>query len=184
MTWPFGSIPRSAFGVILVDFPWQFETWSDAGKGRAPERHYPTMSLEEGMALPVWDLAARNCAVASWIYDPMIPQGLAMGCAWGFDFKTRLFDWDKDSFGLGYYSRAGGEQCWLFTKGSPRRRARDVRQYHREKPRQHSRKPDEFHRRLERLFDGPYLELFARQRRRGWVSWGNEIDKFGVAAGS
>jgi hypothetical protein len=39
----------------------------------------------------------------------------------------------------------------------------------------HSQKPDEFYRIIERLYDGPYLELFARRARAGWTSFGNEL---------
>ena len=99
--------------------------------------------------------------------------------SWGFEYKTRLFDWDQDSFGKGFYTREGGEICLLGIRGAPPpRRARNVRQYHREKPREHSRKPAEFARRIERLWDGPYCELFSRTERPGWASWGNELGKF------
>lgn len=39
----------------------------------------------------------------------------------------------------------------------------------------HSTKPSSMYGRIERMFPGPYLELFARNTREGWVSWGNEI---------
>ena len=42
--------------------------------------------------------------------------------------------------------------------------------------------PPGTHERIERLVAGPYLELFARQRRAGWDVWGNETDKFGAVA--
>ncbi len=47
--------------------------------------------------------------------------------------------------------------------------------------REHSRKPDGIHERIERLVAGPYLELFARQQRPGWTVWGNQTDKFKAA---
>lgn len=179
MRWPFGALRPHAYRVIYVDFPWAFATWSDKGKLKAPERHYRTMSLEQGMALPVAELAARDCALIAWVYDPMIPQALELIRAWDFAYKTRIFDWDQDSFGKGYVTREGGEIAFLATIGSPQRRCASVRQYYREKPREHSRKPAEFHRRIERLYPGPYCELFARSDRRGWDCWGDELGKFG-----
>lgn len=80
--------------------------------------------------------------------------------------------------GLGYWTRANTEPCLLATRGKPKRIAADIRQGILEPIREHSRKPDCVHERIERLVAGPYLELFARQRRPGWTSWGNETDKF------
>jgi N6-adenosine-specific RNA methylase IME4 len=44
---------------------------------------------------------------------------------------------------------------------------------------EHSVKPAEVHERIERLLAGPYLELFARKDRPGWLTWGNEIVRAG-----
>ena len=85
--------------------------------------------------------------------------------------------------GLGYWTRSNTEVCLLATRGKPKRVAPDVRQGIIAKAREHSRKPDGIHERIERLVSGPYLELFARQRRPNWDCWGNETDKF-VASGA
>lgn len=112
--------------------------------------------------------------------------------AWDFEYKTCGFCWVKahanqiDMFRddiephmtLGYWTRSNSEVCLLATRGKPRRRATDVKQAIIEPRREHSRKPDEIHERIERLVAGPYLELFARQQRPGWDCWGNETDKF------
>jgi N6-adenosine-specific RNA methylase IME4 len=83
---------------------------------------------------------------------------------------------------LGYWTRANSEVCLLATRGNPKRIDAGVRQGIIEPARQHSRKPDCVHQRIERLVAGPYLELFARQRRPGWTSWGNQLDRFAVAS--
>jgi N6-adenosine-specific RNA methylase IME4 len=80
--------------------------------------------------------------------------------------------------GLGYWTRSNSEVCLLATRGKPKRINADVRQGIIAPRREHSRKPDCVHERIERLVAGPYLELFARQRRPGWDCWGNEVDKF------
>jgi N6-adenosine-specific RNA methylase IME4 len=112
--------------------------------------------------------------------------------AWGFKYKSCAFDWMKanarqvDMFredadvqmGLGYWTRANSEPCLLATRGSPKRMSKSVRQGIIEPRRQHSRKPDCVYDRIERLVEGPYLELFARTTRKGWDSWGNETDRF------
>ena len=185
--WPFGSLLRRHYGVIYADPPWPFKTRSAKGKGRSPERHYKTMSLRQLAALPMRDLAARNCALVLWVPDNMFEEVCWLLRQWGFKLIGRLFDWPKQTksgkpaIGLGYYSRHGGEQCWLAIRGAPRRRSRSVRQYRPAPVREHSRKPDEFAGDIMRLFDGPYVELFARTRREGWDCWGNQTDKFNLA---
>jgi N6-adenosine-specific RNA methylase IME4 len=79
---------------------------------------------------------------------------------------------------LGYWTRSNSEVALLGTRGKPKRTAADVRQAIIEPRREHSRKPDGIHERIERLVAGPYLELFGRQKREGWTVWGNQTDKF------
>lgn len=184
------------YGAILADPPWSFKSWSDKGKNRAPdamvrqkglaERQYKTMRLEDISLLPVRSAAAENCVLFLWAVDCMLPEALRLGATWGFKFKTVAFTWTKTKnggghhIGLGYWTRGNPEQCLLFTKGKPKRKSAAVRQLIEAPRREHSRKPDETHARVEALVDGPYLEMFARQRREGWDAWGDEVDKFGV----
>jgi N6-adenosine-specific RNA methylase IME4 len=77
--------------------------------------------------------------------------------------------------GQGYWTRANPEDCWLATRGHPKRLHADVRQFITAPVAEHSRKPDEIYERIERLVDGPYLELYARRDRPGWMTWGNEL---------
>jgi N6-adenosine-specific RNA methylase IME4 len=94
-----------------------------------------------------------------------------------------LFDDPVDAnMGMGYWTRANSEPCLLATRGKPKRLDAVVRMGIIESRREHSRKPDCVHERIERLVAGPYLELFARQSRPGWTSWGNEATKFDEAA--
>ena len=166
-----------------------------------PERHYATMTLEDIKALPVDRLASRDCILFLWAVDSMLPQALDVGAAWGFKYKTVGFYWSKlrrhgsrrhllhdepdhklFPFGTGYWTRSNPEQCLLFTRGKPKRLARNVRKLIVAPRRDHSQKPDEAAERIEALCGGPYAELFARQCRPGWDAWGNELDKFGAAA--
>jgi len=77
--------------------------------------------------------------------------------------------------GLGYWSRANAEMCLLGTIGHPKRKQKNVHSLIVSQRREHSRKPEEIYGRIERLVDGPYLEMFARHRRNGWACWGNEV---------
>jgi N6-adenosine-specific RNA methylase IME4 len=186
----FDGLPRNHFGAILADPPWPFKTWSAKGQRRSAEAHYQTMSHEDLRALPVGDLALPDAVLFLWIVQTQIPQALRVVKAWGFTLKSVAFIWKKGSglplfpddvvhqMGMGKWTRAGTEQCWLATRGKPKRLAGDVRQIILEQRREHSRKPDAVHNRIEQLVKGPYLELFARQSRLGWTTWGDEATKF------
>lgn len=186
------------FGCILADPPWKFAAYSGDGgtPHRTAEDHYPTMTLEDMAAIPVADVAAKDCALFMWVVGSHLTDAIALAEAWGFAFKTDAFYWIKqrllhadqiDMFtgdiaeprmGFGYWTRKQIEPCWLFTRGNPRRLGKGVRQAIVEPRREHSRKPDCQYERIEALVSGPYLELFARTARPGWSVWGNQTDKF------
>jgi N6-adenosine-specific RNA methylase IME4 len=177
------------FPVIYADPPWPWETWGGAGgKIRsAPDNHYGTSPIEEIKALPVAPLAADDAALLLWCTWPHIAIGthIEVVRAWGFEPKTAAFVWvkqvsetnDKLATGMGYFSRSNTEVCLLATKGAPKRLAKDVHQVVLAPVGEHSAKPEEVRRRIERLFAGPYLELFARRPVDGWTVWGNEIPR-------
>jgi len=192
------ALSAASFGCILADPPWAFRTHS--GKTMTPHRcaedHYLTMTLAEMAELPVERLAAPDCALFMWVVGSHLVEAIELAAAWGFSFKTDAFYWLKqrligadqiDLFtgdipepriSMGYWTRKQVEPCWLFTRGSPKRLAKGVRQAIVEPRREHSRKPDCQYDRIEALVAGPYLELFARTTRPGWSSWGNQTDKF------
>jgi N6-adenosine-specific RNA methylase IME4 len=170
------------FPVIYADPPWSFYTYSGKGKQRSAERYYDTMSLDAIKALPVASLAADDCALFLWSVCPEIPGALAVIEAWGFTYKTVGLNWVKQNrggegtfTGMGYWTRANSELCLLATRGNPQRLAADVHQVIMAPVAEHSEKPYEAYQRIERLLAGPYLELFARNERERWVTWGNEV---------
>lgn len=170
--------------------------WKGDGKiftpAKAPDYH--TMSVDQIGALPVSSLAAPDCILFLWGIWVMLPEALKVIESWGFIYKTCAFNWVKadiqqidflkessdGQLGLGYWVRQNSEFCLLATRGKPKRLNADVRQGIIAPRREHSRKPDGVHERIERLVAGPYLELFARQQRAGWDAWGNETTKFGA----
>lgn len=188
--WPFGDLKQGYYGAIYADPPWPFATWSHKGLGRSGEAHYVTTSHEDLSALPVAQMAAENSVLFCWIVQTQLREACDLIAAWGFTLKSIAFMWNKGSglplfpediknqMGMGKWTRAESEQCWLATKGSPQRLHADVRQGIIEPRREHSRKPDCVYERIERLVAGPYCELFARTTRPGWDSWGNEVGKF------
>ena len=191
----FDNLPKNHFGAILADPPWGFQCWDGKDKrvaSRGSVTPYDTMEIVELSALPIADLAAQNSVLFMWVVWPTMPEALTLIKSWGFQYKTCAFSWMKadvstlnmfsdpvDAYmGLGYWTRANSEVCLLATRGKPKRLNADVRQGIIAPRREHSRKPDGVHERIERLVAGPYLELFARQKRPGWTVWGNETDKF------
>lgn len=172
------------YGAILIDPPWPFDGY--VKKGVVPargEQPYKTMKLYEIAGLPIPDLAAKNCAVFLWKNASLPRAAQLLADVWGFQIVTDdVFVWRKPSIGMGYWSRKDTETCALLKRGTPRRKSKGVRQSIEADRREHSRKPDDIYRRIMDLVDGPYLEMFARQQWPGWDSWGNETNKFQVAA--
>ena len=176
------------YAAIYADPPWSFRNWSAKGTGRNAVSHYDCLDFSALTALPLASLAADDCALFLWTTDPLLPRALDLIQAWGFEYKTVAFYWVKlnakpkheaDFFtGLGYWTRANPEQCLLATRGKPPRQAKDVRRLIVEKRREHSRKPDSVREKIERLVQGPYLELFARETKPGWDCWGDQAGLF------
>lgn len=172
------------YGIIYAEPPWHYRVYSKKGARRSAESHYPTMTIEEIQALPVSELADKDCALFMWITFPLLKESLSVLSAWGFKFKTIAFVWIKQNrksdslfWGMGYWTRANAEFCVLATKGKPKRMAKNVHQVIVSHIEEHSKKPDEARRRIVRLMgDLPRIELFARQKSAGWDVWGNEVE--------
>jgi N6-adenosine-specific RNA methylase IME4 len=170
--------------AIQADPPWHFIARSEKGEGRSAAGHYTTdRRWRDILSLPVAQLADKDCILFMWMVDWCPKLALEVIEAWGFVHKTTAFTWAKQSengegwhFGMGYWTRANPEACWLATRGHPKRIHADVAQLIVSPVMEHSRKPDEIYRRIERLVDGPYLELYARRERQGWLTWGNELE--------
>ncbi len=201
-------LPRKDYQFLLADPAWAFRTHS--GQNRTPtqkkfneaEDHYDTLSLDEMAALPVAEHVAPNALLAMWAVGSHLDEAIELGTSWGFSYTTDLFWWCKAKLidamqvniftgdiceprmSMGYHSRKQLEPCLLFTRGKGLPvQAHDVRQLIIEAPREHSRKPIETYRRLDRLYgleagQIPRAELFARTSMPGWDVWGNETTKF------
>lgn len=181
----FMNFPTQKYGVILADPPWTFKHWSSKGDDKSAQSHYDCMTIEDICALPVTFAAADDCALFIWCTWPTIFQAKDVIEAWGFRYRGLAWEWikynpdtDKYAFGTGYGTRKNLEPCLLATRGKPKRKSASIRDFIKAPRREHSRKPDEQYHNIQELFDGPYLELFARQQRGGWDSWGNQVDKF------
>lgn len=172
------------YNIIYADPPWSYRAWSSKEKGRSAESHYPTMSIEDIKALPVSQLAAKDCILFLWITFPLLQEAWSIMEAWGFTYKTVAFVWVKQCrksenlfLGMGYWTRSNAEICLLATKGNPKRISKNVKQIIISHLEEHSKKPDAARDRIVDLAgDLPRIELFARQTTPGWDVWGNEVD--------
>lgn len=178
------------FRLGYFDPPWRFETWSEEGNDRSASRHYPTMTIKEILALApiISEWMDDDAIMLCWVIDTMIPEALEFIERCGFTYKTVGFTWVKlnerarsvaDVFkGTGYWTRCNPEQCFLATRGRPKRISKNVDQVCISPIREHSRKPWEIRERIPLLAGGPYLEMFARHQSPGWWTWGNQLDLF------
>lgn len=174
------------FGTILADPPWQFQ--NRTGKV-APEHkrlnRYGTMTLDDIMRLPVAEAAAEVSHLYLWVPNALLPEGLAVMQAWGFQYKSNLV-WHKirkdggpDGRGVGFYFRNVTELILFGVRGKNARTldpARSQVNFIATRKREHSRKPDEQYPLIEACSPGPFLELFARGERPGWSVWGNQAN--------
>lgn len=174
-----------SYGLILADPPWKFEVYSDKGNGKSACNHYSVMDFEEVMQLPIKSLAEEHCTLILWTTWPMLFRAVILMKAWGFKYKSGGA-WAKQSktgqkwaFGTGYIFRDACEPFLAGTIGSPKRVSKSERNLIVAPVREHSRKPEDMHERLERLFpDVKKCELFGRESRSGWDVWGDENTKY------
>lgn len=175
-----------SFATILADPPWQFQ--NRTGKV-APEHHrlsrYPTMTLEGIKSIPVAEAAASSAHLYMWVPNALLPEGLEVMKAWGFNYKSNLIwhkirkDGGSDGRGVGFYFRNVTEILLFGVRGKNVRTlppGRSQVNMIQTQKREHSRKPDEQYNLIESCSPGPYLELFARGTRPNWVVWGNQAE--------
>lgn len=175
------------FKTVLADPPWQFQ--NRTGKV-APEHkrlsRYGTLTLEDIKALPVAEAAADTAHLYLWVPNALLPDGLAVMQAWGFQYKSNII-WQKirkdggpDGRGVGFYFRNVTEILLFGTRGKNARTLQAGRtqvNIMNTRKREHSRKPDEQYPLITSCSPGPYLEMFARGKREGWAIWGNQADE-------
>ena len=187
------KFPNKKYNIIYADPPWQFkyqskkrtDGTSDDLNIRDPQKEYPCMTIDDIYNMPVNEIADDNSILFLWVTYPLLKEGIKTMEEWGFTYKTCGFSWIKKNkktdslfWGLGYWTRANNEICLLGTKGKPKRVSKGVHQVVMSKIQKHSQKPDIVKDRIVELCgDVPRIELFARQRTKGWDVWGNEVSE-------
>lgn len=174
---------KGPFGVIVADPPWHFASNGAARPGRNVRRHYATMPLQEIAALPVGDMAARDCLLLLWATNPLLDAAIDVSRAWGFRYVSNQV-WDKQALGTGYWTRAVHEVCLIAKRGRPYcPRPLFDRSIASERRREHSRKPEWLYQAIDQHYpDARKLDLFARQHRPGWEAWGDQVGLFAEGA--
>jgi N6-adenosine-specific RNA methylase IME4 len=193
-------LPSEKFQIIYADPPWdyggkmQFDKTSVSAEKIDLSRNifissasfkYPTLKLPELKKLDLNSISDSDCLLFMWTTNPHLNQDLELGKAWGFEYKTVGFVWNKMVHNPGKYTMSYCELCLIFKKGripSPRG-ARNIKQLV-EAPRgRHSEKPFEVRMNIEKMFPSQKkIELFARSQNSGWRSWG--LDAFEQPQGS
>lgn len=182
------TVGKKKFHTVLADPPWQFK--NRTGKV-APEHkrlnRYGTMTLDDICALPVADVCEDPAHLYLWVPNALLPDGLRVMAAWGFEYKSNLV-WHKirkdggpDGRGVGFYFRNVTELILFGVRGKNARTLAPGRtqvNFLATQKREHSRKPDEQYKLIEECSSGPFLEMFARGSRPKWTTWGNQAEEY------
>ena len=167
------TTPRR-FRTILADPPWDIQ--QKGSRGAAV--HYPLMTLERIKAMPVAELADDDAHLWLWVTNATLRHGYDVAESWGFTVRSPL-TWVKFYLGLGAYLRNSTEHLLFATRGKAPVNFRSQPTWINAPMQDHSHKPEEQFAVIERISDGPYVELFARRRppsTADWSVWGNQID--------
>ncbi len=167
------NLPDKKYKTILAD-----PAWNESGGGkikRGADKHYPLMKTKDIIKLDVANIADDNCWLYLWVTNNFLKDGLEVMEQWGFRYVTN-FCWAKDRFGIGYYFRGQHEICLFGVKGNLKPKHRDIPSIVYAKRTKHSKKPEESFAIFDKMSYLPRIELFARNKRQGWDSWGNEIE--------
>lgn len=189
------DLPLNKYDIIYADPPWDYGgkmQFDKSSKGvdkinleksifiSSANFKYPTVKTKELMKIPVYEIAKDDCLLFIWVTNPHLVQGIELGRAWGFEYRTVAFVWDKMNHNPGQYTLSYCELCLIFKRGripSPRG-ARNVKQLVRVPRGEHSEKPVEVRKGIEEMFPTQKkIELFARQKPEGWDVWGLDVRK-------
>jgi N6-adenosine-specific RNA methylase IME4 len=184
---PLSSIKPFSYDLLVVDPPWDFETYTDAGQKKGPRAQYKTMTVDEVSTLRIGEWARMDSLLLLWATMPLLDRQIGLPKAWGFRFQSvviwhKVFASGLNAIGTGYRVRSMAEPVIVAALGNPRHRPlpglfKGIR-------REHSRKPEEFYSMVEERC--PQLQfradVFGRQSRPGWDVIGDEASKFDGAA--
>ncbi len=174
------------YNIIYADPPWKYNDRNNTKTkfGGGARSHYVTMPIKEIKELPIQNITAENCMLFLWVTFPQLREGLEVIKEWGFIYKTLGFSWiktnkknNKPFFGIGYYTKSNCEVCLIGVKGKPFKVSNKVSSVIIEPREEHSKKPNSVRDKIVQLCGNiPRVELFARQKMKGWDALGFGID--------
>jgi len=189
------DLPDKKYDIIYADPPWdyggkmQFDKsgrkdinvdWQNNIFISAANFKYPTLKTSELKKIPIYEIAKDDSLLFMWVTNPHLAQGVELGQAWGFEYKTVAFVWDKMNHNPGQYTLSYCELCLVFKRGripNPRG-SRNEKQLIRKSRSEHSEKPIEVLRAIERMFPTQErIELFARRKYENWDVWGLDVQE-------
>jgi N6-adenosine-specific RNA methylase IME4 len=170
------------YDVIYADPPWKYKNESPPClPEKQPdtckiEYYYPTMDLKTIKELPIKDMCKKDCVLFLWATTPAIQEAFEVMTTWGFKYKT-MITWEKlNRDCMGYWFRTCTEHLIVAIKGNVKAFRNMERTCYHEKRTKHSKKPEYFYSLIESVTQSDRIELFARQTRKGWDVWGNEVE--------
>lgn len=165
------------YRTIMADPAWGVPSQRGKNSTRSAESHYGLIPVDRIKAMPVASLCEENAHLYLWVPNGLLQEGLDVIKAWGFTFRSPIY-WIKPRLSLGNYVRNASETLLFATRGKAPVKFHAQPNWLFAPQQEHSHKPEEQFALIERLSDGPYLELFARRRCHhfDWDVWGNEID--------
>ena len=189
------KLPNEKFDIIYADPPWHYNgklQFDKSSKGRetldtsknlfisTSGFKYPMLKTSEMMQIPINEISKDDCILFMWTSNPHLAQAIELGKAWGFEYRTVAFVWDKMNHNPGKYTLSNCELCLLFKRGripTPRG-ARNVQQLVKSRRKKHSEKPIEVIQGIEKMFPHQKrIELFAKEKTEGWTTWGLDLTK-------
>jgi len=163
------------FATIVIDPPWDWGDEEDKDQLGRARPTYQTMPFQELIELPVGKLADDDCHIYLWITNRSLPKGFRLLDKWGFRYVVAL-TWCKPSIGMGNYFRGSTEHVLFGVKGSQPLKRKDIGTwFSANRDKRHSSKPGEFYELVESCSPGPYIDIFGRRARDGWIVKGAEI---------
>lgn len=171
------AVLEGQYRVILADPPWTYGNSQPSAS--SAKRHYPTMTIDAIAKLPVAAHATPNAVLFMWVTSPLLMQNPGpreIIEAWGFEYKTSMI-WHKRRHNFGHYVSVRHELVLICTRGSclpDRPTPMPDSVFTSNQDLEHSEKPEDLRKIIEKLYDGPYLELFARRNVPGWTTFGND----------
>lgn len=187
------DLPEAKYDIIYADPPWDYggkmqfdksgkkdfnKNWENNIFISAANFQYPTLKTKELMKIPISDIASDNSLLFMWVTNPHLAQGIELGQAWGFEYRTVAFVWDKMVHNPGKYTMSFCELCLVFKRGKipEPRGTRNEKQLHSIPRGKHSEKPNEIRKAIERMFPSQSkIELFARIKPENWDVWGLDV---------